>query len=201
MKSTIPRVAESEKGPYENPKLKGFAVESGTVPRVQVKEKSNVRPFEVSLTENAEDPRPYKKRTILLDDKGSITQKGVPTKRVIFGGKACKIIEKAGAQLVSTEGLKTNKQVMEVTRRPDAVSLENLSLIFFSLHHFYLLEWISIDVYLTLLALLFYVNVAIAFKISHINHQLFSNSIAACTSNDEKGGKNYGLTWVLFAVQ
>ncbi|XP_024026095.1 protein ANTI-SILENCING 1-like, partial [Morus notabilis] len=111
---------ESEKGPYENPKLKGFAVESGTVSCVQVKDKSNVRPFEVSLTENAEDPRPYKKRTILLDDKGSISQKGVSTKRDIFGAEACKIIEKAGAQLVSREGLKTNKQVMEVTRRPDA---------------------------------------------------------------------------------
>ncbi|XP_024026112.1 protein ANTI-SILENCING 1 [Morus notabilis] len=111
---------ESDKGLYENPKLKGFAVESGTVSCVQVKDKSNVRPFEVSLTENAEDPRPYKKRTILLDDKGSISQKGVSTKRDIFGAEACKIIEKAGAQLVSREGLKTNKQVMEVTRRPDA---------------------------------------------------------------------------------
>ncbi|GMN50071.1 hypothetical protein TIFTF001_019232 [Ficus carica] len=110
---------ETEKCPYENPKLKGLTVESGIQPRIQFKDKPKARFFEASFPKNTGDSRPYKKRCILQDGNGSISQKGGPARRNIFGVKESRVSEKAGSHLACDKGVKTNNQLIEVTRRPD----------------------------------------------------------------------------------
>ena len=116
-------VVEGVCGSSDTSRLKSFTVECGNEAGRQVKDKSKVRSSDMISPQNTSYSRPYKKRMNVLFVKGPTSQKVGPTKGEDFEVKATnRTSDKAGVQLGSDSSVKTNNHVLEVTRRPDAVS-------------------------------------------------------------------------------
>ncbi|PON66402.1 Splicing factor-like protein [Parasponia andersonii] len=114
-------VVERGCGSSDTANLKRLPVEGGNKPGIHVKDKSRVRTSEMISPQNTSDTRPYKKKMTVLNIKGPTIHKGGPNKGEDFGVKATsKTFEKAGTQLAHDKSAKTNNQVLEVTKRPDA---------------------------------------------------------------------------------
>lgn len=115
-------VVEHECGLSGTSELKRVTVEGGNEPhiRIQVKDKSKVRSVEMISPENTSDTRPYKKRMTVTYGNGSINLEDET-----FGAKATKTFEKASSQLADDRSVKSNNKILDVTRRPDAVSPES----------------------------------------------------------------------------
>ncbi|XP_062089789.1 protein ANTI-SILENCING 1 [Humulus lupulus] len=94
----------------DSPKLKCVAVEGGSEPGIQIKDKSRVRTLEMISPENTSHSQPYKKRIIALYEKG-------PGKN--SGENATKTSVKAVPQLAYGKSVSTNNHIVEVTRQPD----------------------------------------------------------------------------------
>lgn len=93
--------------------------EPGQISFRQDQDIAKVRYSDSLLPTIESDTRPNKKRKLLLD-----SQQEVPEKGEDIDGKAGNASDKLVPELAGNRGAKTHAQFLEVTRRPDAVSLE-----------------------------------------------------------------------------
>lgn len=111
--------------------------EPGQISFRQDQDIAKVRYSDSLLPTNESDIRPNKKRKLLLD-----SQQEVPEKGEDIDGKAGNASDKMVPELAGNRGVKTHAQFLEVTRRPDAVSLE-----WFKLMSYFLNRQMLIKIY------------------------------------------------------